>query len=1090
MNKPACLHNALSLVLSFFIGQAFALRALPLQAEEAVAAVAEAAASADAAVPQPAIANAASDAAPSPAATATVAPQLLGADAVLSAVRAQLATHLAPVAATNVPPTVVSWLARFAAYRDAGTNLPPFETAYQWVGLLDAYWAIPPSDLLLQPASPNADTPPPASMTALLMALPPPACWSHMRELLDARPQPTGSQVTHEIALRALNHLLMRDDAGLTCDADALAASLKTIADGSPNDLRTPIRTLREFAMRLRDRDDAKALLGCFQALIQMWDPAGTVPQTLAIPDIANLVGADETRTLIAQALDKPNLQLRITSSGPTLTIAQSVALEKMKTLTMPPWGLVQSVTDLALYEAIAARFPSPAHGPGDVGTLSALFTGKRPWRGDDGETDDQEHARHVYIMGLVITGRVDDAVQQVLAQTPDRVSANALRDIWTREGRLELAANRYQFYERLLDARPSSDFWDDYVAAAFSTAKAETALAFATAQRDDPQNPFAARMHAQAGRITALLALDRLDDAVADMRQTLAHDVQAESIADQQLHVDQCLTFAANLCRLGALGPHPEWMTESVAAAREIQRRQRLLSGQADDHGFRRRLDLSPMYEPLLEARQFPLLEPLLQDGLADAAREQAQVGRGYAFGPLAELMWLVRLYDAAGRPADVIALAEQAPWWGVGDLADVRYGDEALSVALASALHAVGRTPDATRIVRDHLLNHPADDNAYALLIAMGGDDLIAWLDALYDRDRFEERPLIWKAELLRRQGKLEEAEVAVRLALKVDPTDGEQQAGDRCRAYRVLGDILEARNQKDDAAFCRRVVESVRLAEEGDTFTQLGLTKRSVDLYTRASAVFADAYCVQWRLAERLYALGQLDQAREHYEAAFQRMPEQFGQVASFCFGCEGAFDHDVSRSAAERVLTHAAEVSPDRPQIPYLLGLLRSAEGRDREAFDYFNRAVELDPDYLDAWGRLLALAPNLLLSVKEQDHAFTRALELDPLQRHVSVNLRETTFLASAWMVLSQAEPLRIERPRSLFVFSASRAALEDVQESADWSPYRAMRMAALNERGLPPTPGDMLMNHEVVQAILPLLETAAPATSGFLRRWY
>ena len=42
-----------------------------------------------------------------------------------------------------------------------------------------------------------------------------------------------------------------------------------------------------------------------------------------------------------------------------------------------------------------------------------------------------------------------------------------------------------------------------------------------------------------------------------------------------------------------------------------------------------------------------------------------------------------------------------------------------------------------------------------------------------------------------------------------------------------------------------------------------------------------------------------MGNLAEARKHYEIAFRRMPEQFGQVASFCFGCEGVFNHPESR-----------------------------------------------------------------------------------------------------------------------------------------------------------------------------------------------
>jgi hypothetical protein len=77
------------------------------------------------------------------------------------------------------------------------------------------------------------------------------------------------------------------------------------------------------------------------------------------------------------------------------------------------------------------------------------------------------------------------------------------------------------------------------------------------------------------------------------------------------------------------------------------------------------------------------------------------------------------------------------------------------------ASALAAVGRREEARKIL-DALLDHePGFDRGYALLLDLGGDGALARLDELFAQDQFEERPLIWKAELLRRQNKFEDAE-----------------------------------------------------------------------------------------------------------------------------------------------------------------------------------------------------------------------------------------------------------------------------------------------------------------------------------------
>src|SRR5207302_3553445 len=127
-------------------------------------------------------------------------------------------------------------------------------------------------------------------------------------------------------------------------------------------------------------------------------------------------------------------------------------------------------------------------------------------------------------------------------------------------------------------------------------------------------------------------------------------------------------------------------------------------------------------------------------------------------------------------------------------------------VSYLTASALLATGRKEEALKIADDLLDHNPGLDRAYELRLQLGGNSILARLDELFARDQFEERPLIWKAELLRRENKLEEAEKTVRQAISIDPSDGEQGPGDRMRAYAVLADIREARSDKKEADFFR--------------------------------------------------------------------------------------------------------------------------------------------------------------------------------------------------------------------------------------------------------------------------------------------
>ena len=271
------------------------------------------------------------------------------------------------------------------------------------------------------------------------------------------------------------------------------------------------------------------------------------------------------------------------------------------------------------------------------------------------------------------------------------------------------------------------------------------------------------------------------------------------------------------------------------------------------------------------------------------------------------------------------------------------------------------------------------------------MESDAFIGLMDALYAADRFEERPLIWKAEALRRAGKLEEAEAAARLAVETDPTDGETRAGDRIRSYAVLADILEARGKAKEAEFLRSAVKAVRIAEEGDTLQECGLVRRSLAKYEEAEKYFSAAYCVQWRKAERLRELGLGELASRHYEETFRQLPAQFGFVASLCFGCAGVFDSPGSIPIAERILTEAASGETPAPTACHLLGMLREKQERYDEAFKAYSRAVELAPDYLDALVAMNGLRFHVRRPRAEWERIQARIFTLDPLGRHAPCN---------------------------------------------------------------------------------------------------
>ena len=454
-------------------------------------------------------------------------------------------------------------------------------------------------------------------------------------------------------------------------------------------------------------------------------------------------------------------------------------------------------------------------------------------------------------------------------------------------------------------------------------------------------------------------------------------------------------------------------------------------------------------------------------------------------ASGMLANMLTrLAETYDHAGRPDDVLKLIDRSPWWGAPDLIDIAETNPVLPPLVAKALHHAGRDAEAIEILKGHLYGYPGDDAAYLVLVDISGASLIPWLDELYERDRFEERPLIWKAHLLKKQGKLEEAETAARRAIKIDPTDGEEKAGDRGRAYVVLASILKERGKQDDAAFFDRVVAAIREAEEGDAFTNAGLLRKSLTYYEKAANSFADAYCVQWRMAERLAAMGDHDGARKHYEIAFERMPEQFGQVANFCFGCEGVFTHQQSQSVAEEVLTRLEKTDGRKPQVQFLLGQLRESQGRKAEAYRYFRKATELDPQYLDAWKAAYDLRSDVFLQQEEMDEIALYILRQDPMHRHSYMTTDAVFDQKGLWSVYEQVNIHQVRIPTHLLTLTASKNEIDVMLKKygANSNYYGYIfeaRRTGYTERRTMLEPGDTVANNKFVQSMMGYLLTSS-----------
>lgn len=302
-----------------------------------------------------------------------------------------------------------------------------------------------------------------------------------------------------------------------------------------------------------------------------------------------------------------------------------------------------------------------------------------------------------------------------------------------------------------------------------------------------------------------------------------------------------------------------------------------------------------------------------------------------------------------SAENPADFFYLLKQSA-----------RGQPPLGVLFLDSLKAAGRDEESILYAHHMLARDGGNDAYYAQLLKIDPAGAAKFIESLHAYDPYEERPLIWLAEIARKAGDLPLAEKTIDQAIALDPSDGDHGKDDRMFCYEVLARIHQDAGRLEKAEFFRSVVESIRQGEAADDFLYVGLIREAADRYAKALGKFEDAYCLQSRLAMTLARNGRFDESVDHFRKAFTLMPVSFGPRESHCFGCEGLFDDPRVIEIALPILKELEKDSPKNARTPYLLGLIFLEMNEEKQAQFAFQRALELDPKYYNAAKRLLAL----------------------------------------------------------------------------------------------------------------------------------
>ena len=764
----------------------------------------------------------------------------------------------------------------------------------------------------------------------IMAVLPAPASWPFIASALD--------QKSSKVELKMLGAVLVGNQAKQSQYLKAMTTS--TTATATSWNLILPLAAMKqdyELAQKAVDKLLAISLAESKQEGQGQNDQA-----TTEIPEFTVALGKEKSTALILRILKTSKMPLRFAGE-----LGRSIALDLCRqqgaTFPIHHCELVTTVESADLYPLFNKWFPKSS------GTVKL-------------------NARSVYIFANVMRGKGDPFLKEAnLLENLETLSYSRTGSFASKLENPENAKGAYGFLETALKANPKLKIWGLYGAAAFAAGKVEQSIPIYRLGLAVPSAPVTPTSRRYRG------GEDNQKSIIAEL---LVRAVAVNGTPEQVAEVV--------LKNIAAGNGNPE---TAVNLGKVLKRQDLITKG----------LELAKKQE----GSEYTYVELLVGLGrFAEAETAIAGMSASYA-GTSPQTLF--RIYSKLGRYQDVIDLLDFSPDWGVTDLKDLAprsYGsvhvdanEQNILLEAARAFLKTGKHDLGLKILVEALNKDTKDDDAYDLFVkTVTPAEAIAKFDDMFNHDQFEERPLIWKAIVLQQSGKLDEAEMVVRHAIAVDPSDGDMGKNKRMLGYKVLSQILATKGNEKDSKFFMSVVDAIRLSENADDFMVAGLVRQAISMYSDSLKIFADAYCIQSRIAVNLANEGKTAEAIEHFKHAFELMPSSFGRVETHCFGCEGVFTTGPAEGIAETVLQDAAKKNPKKPQSQYLLGYLRREQGRDMEAAQYFRKAVELDPDYLNAWKELLTAAGTGAVTMGENEQIVLNLLRLDPQEKHGALSI--------------------------------------------------------------------------------------------------
>jgi len=873
------------------------------------------------------------------------------------------------------------------AYGHQAGSLSNVESARQWLGLTDRIGPLTTDTYLRGFGDVNS------SLMPIISVLPAPRVWPQLELQLNRRLS-SNPHSARDLAMLALVDVFQGHiDQARTC--------LGRSKGFSPEQELLAATVYVDLAITTGRGDLIESAYRREATVLGLKTEANGPGKSITLSDLDLLIGPDRARVLIRDLLQSFDGEIKVEGSASFKKLARDTALEIVDRLKHPQWSLANHVDGGPLFAALSKRFSSSLRGVQPNSNLAP---------------DSYSEAAFRYVIYLVANNRTADALP--LATTQENlywfISRNVDDEIGllNKRGKLEEFA---QFLETLLSGNPSMNLFGGYVAFCNSAGFKRRIDDFLL----HVPEPKRAALGDQTDRIvTDLLAKHEVKEAGDLLYKQLT--------GGSNLNPNGSSMFDPKLATLGRYLHRQDFVDSAIADA---------------EKGFKSNFGAFQqdwVFSELVRDHRGAEAERFLADVLRWEVNQE-----GYSTPPRGsqELTYLVKLYGTVGRHADIVSLLEQAPNWGVADLAFLQSdvdGEKSIPFLAARSLAAVGRKKEAMRVLHFVLQSQRDLDEAYELLLKLDPENAGELLDTMHRVSPLASRPLMWKAEWLRQRGRLAEAEKVVRQAIALDPQNTQEWfSRARFQAWSILSGVERAEGKLEDSRVHLRKFENFAkyfdstgrsLEIEGPSKRQMALTEDPND------------FVLRFQVAKDLFDSGKRTESMAQIKEACRLLSTQVGPATDSNWWWEvdsGFF------SMCEDILRKQVRENPTRASAYVVLGSFYENTGREGEAVSSYVKAVSLDRNYLLAWQGLAGLESMFPNDRRLSEDILENLIRLDPLDSLATVGY--VSNFADVWSTAQHALSGAISLDMPVFVLPESEVALSsetnqntDYQRSRYW----------------------------------------------------